>query len=81
MVSRAYTYALTHADQVLTALIGHLWLVGVPVGIGLGIGLPLGLLSARAGGLPDFNPGGSDPTGDSESGNFVSGDSLVWPGV
>lgn len=54
MVSRAYTYALTHADQVLAALIGHLWLVGVPVGIGLAIGLPLGLLSARAGGTTRF---------------------------
>jgi osmoprotectant transport system permease protein len=44
----AYTYAIQNADDLRSALQGHLLLVWVPMLIGLVFGLPLGLLSARS---------------------------------
>jgi osmoprotectant transport system permease protein len=45
---QAYSYAVSHAQELLTAFRGHLLLVIVPMAMGLGVGLPLGLWSARS---------------------------------
>lgn len=46
--TRAYEYAASNPDKLLSALKGHLLLVVVPLSIGLVVGLPLGLMSARS---------------------------------
>lgn len=46
--SEAYTYAMTHMSDLLSAFWQHLSLVLIPLGIGLVAGLPLGLWSARS---------------------------------
>lgn len=48
VLRQAYDYAVSHPDQFLAALAGHLLLVVVPLGISFGLGLPLGLFSARS---------------------------------
>lgn len=46
--TQAYSYAISNADDLITATQEHLLLVLVPMLIGLVVGLPLGLLSARS---------------------------------
>lgn len=46
--SRAYSYASSHFNELITALQEHCWLVLVPLTIGLLLGLPMGLWSARS---------------------------------
>jgi osmoprotectant transport system permease protein len=48
LFTKACTYAIEHSDELLSALLQHLWLVLIPLTVGLGIGLPLGLWSARS---------------------------------
>lgn len=43
-----YQYAVANLDRLITALQGHLLLVGIPLGIGILLGLPLGFLSSRS---------------------------------
>ena len=45
---QAYLYAISHLNDLFSALGGHLLLVAVPLGVSLLVGLPLGLLSARS---------------------------------
>jgi osmoprotectant transport system permease protein len=46
--TKAYDYAASNINDLLTALQEHLWLVLIPLVIGLVVGLPLGLWSARS---------------------------------
>ena len=46
--TQAYLYAISHLNELFSALGGHLLLVAVPLGISLLVGLPLGLFSARS---------------------------------
>jgi osmoprotectant transport system permease protein len=48
LLTQSYNYAVSHSEQMLTALGQHLFLVAIPLAIGLLLGLPLGLLSARS---------------------------------
>lgn len=48
LFTAAYTYAITHWNDLLSALWQHLWLVLIPLSVGLIVGLPLGLWSARS---------------------------------
>ncbi|MBV8885745.1 MAG: ABC transporter permease [Chroococcidiopsidaceae cyanobacterium CP_BM_RX_35] len=45
---QAYLYAVSHLNDLFSALGGHLLLVVVPLGVSLLVGLPLGLFSARS---------------------------------
>jgi osmoprotectant transport system permease protein len=46
--AQAYNYAITHMNDLGSALWQHLLLVLIPLGVGLLVGLPLGLWSARS---------------------------------
>lgn len=46
--TRAYTYAVSNFDDLLSAVQQHFLLIVVPLAIGLLVGLPLGLWSARS---------------------------------
>lgn len=46
--TRAYTYAVSNFDALLSAVQQHFLLILVPLAIGLLVGLPLGLWSARS---------------------------------
>lgn len=48
LFTTAYTYAITHSSDLLSAFWQHLWLVTIPLAVGLVAGLPLGLWSARS---------------------------------
>lgn len=48
LLLKAYEYAASNADDLVSALQQHLLLVLVPLAIGLLVGLPLGLWSARS---------------------------------